>query len=1202
MCDSLLKHRDFRPKPSLARELSYHFHGSSSTFGLYTCLTSISILSLICQGFVHGEEECQWLSVMLLRSSCSDGAQATKILIWCVFVLYISGLQVSAMTTKLHQKLIEDIRLHKRLIALFDEQDKGSKELRGSYQRIELEPHERQSGRMLNEAFRDGDEDKIYILGDRRNSGLERERCSRPKAIEASSSRYELVPYETLENSKLMRPFEVYYPCNDMAENAHHQQKHKVNSINKRDVSNEIAGTRHRNSDRIEDDGKILGGFANPTHNQIRIAKKSHHRHRRSFDLGEVNRQCLSDSDIAHNNNAHQQGRAYLQLAEIPPREAQKLEHILKERSGDGCRNLLKGGMDLEESLRILAKFQKATGSVKGPRQSVDLRELFPHSYEVAARYSFDGRREQQHPRLSLDGREMAKTSTFDLRDAIRSSLNRQKMLYSKKSDVSIPKKDDIRPLDSIRGSNSGDNKKRIPNVVARLMGLEEMPSHSHTNSKPVANKIAVARTDYFTQASRSAEGEATSRKLNPRPHESTPRPISLESRNPSKDSREGQKSYIFMDGEDYHDTIKAALRQIKQQAPPKPSFQEELYLKLNQIHASDRQTSEQEPKTLKQILETMQMKGILHSSPDQANPKVGTDDNVVVRMEEDINVLKPVIEMRKNTRKEKDHHERPLQTLENETPTIRNSGPNPSNKVATSSAPPSIVIIKPVAPQKAQNPTKGTELNPKITSSRHNKLAKNTDAKKKISLSELNRSVEDGESKKKNNRNSSVSDGPPQRPKHRTRSEGLQKQIKPQKPRPSPPSPGLQKKRSERTSKNNKETTSKTPSKNTKTPSKPKISVRSSLARASTDRIPSSIQATDTQSSHGELSQLPIEQSTSSITNAENKIEKIREKTDEIPDVEGIEPASEDENPVSKLSSRTDQHKNNSSKDAVTVSTISPLSVLELAAEADPHEVEEEEEEAGAALTDDEIQEEQEQEEDSSHIKDSDDKAEFFLSSAQQPSNYGDEMKLARPLVDSDEIDCKEYVWQMITKNITLMDDGAEQTELYSRLYHKLQEIEIASFGSLESGKQWHAVESLERRLVLDCVKEVLQRKARLKLQMKEPLLSSGRRKVSLGLKRNSISDLVQELRDDVAELRAYQQVLPSHDDVRNETFGEDFLYGVLQKDLNLGSVGVISIWKPSWDNGMYGEEEAHDCVKDIEKMVFDELLEEIICDFGLG
>ncbi|KAH9300984.1 hypothetical protein KI387_012567, partial [Taxus chinensis] len=109
------------------------------------------------------------------------------------------------------------------------------------------------------------------------------------------------------------------------------------------------------------------------------------------------------------------------------------------------------------------------------------------------------------------------------------------------------------------------------------------MPSDSHA----ARSNSVVSRTDSSMQVTRSVEGE---RGLKPRPHESTPRPV-------EKD--------VHIKAEEYEDSIQAAFKRMKQQAPLKPSFQEELSQKLKRLHSAE--SPRQEHKTLKQILETMQ-------------------------------------------------------------------------------------------------------------------------------------------------------------------------------------------------------------------------------------------------------------------------------------------------------------------------------------------------------------------------------------------------------------------------------------------------------------------------------------------------------------------------------------------------------------------------------------------------------------------
>ncbi|KAH9300983.1 hypothetical protein KI387_012566, partial [Taxus chinensis] len=299
---------------------------------------------------------------------------------------------------------------------------------------------------------------------------------------------------------------------------------------------------------------------------------------------------------------------------------------------------------------------------------------------------------------------------------------------------------------------------------------------------------------------------------------------------------------------------------------------------------------------------------------------------------------------------------------------------------------------------------------------------------------------------------------------------------------------------------------------------------------------------------------------------------------------VETLGPASQDENSESESSSASLQHNNNNG-------TEQSMSPVELPAEADALHEEEEEETAEEEDEEEDEDEEDEEEVETSappiHSKDSYDSRNKF-SEDPDPSNYVNDKELT-----ARGMNYKDYVWQILMRNPTFMNiEAAEAMELYPRLYFKLQEQEAASME--EDGKRRHSGDALERRLVLDCVKELLKRKARLRFQLKQPVRLSRTTSASLAFKRKkSIQDLVLELSEEIAGLMAYHAQESSHNKVRNDKLGGDFIQSVLKKDLDTGN---NSIWNPSWDNGVFGEEEGQDIGREIEKLIFDDLLEEVI------
>lgn len=1218
-------------------------------------------------------------------------------------------------SAKLNQKLVEDLRLQRRIIAISEEQDNVHKKWRGSDQAGPLPDMERQYKRSINS--RSGNisredhiyEDRIYIHGDRerRRSNVMEESSSRPVQMEGEAQ---------YRGSKRFADSSIYYHFNGDVDHQQRQrevQHHGMNYVGKN-------GNEQRSLARMSIQGGndfnssyVYHNKSNDSNKQlVKRGTNSQHHHRRSLDLGEVGQHYSSDSDILQSNA---QARSYLQLREIS-REAQKLGEILhgwknkqKVDNGEVGRDLLKGAMDLEESLRMLAQLQKAAGSnvkaLQPPRKSVDIKELLPYTHRVLhddqPRRSVDvGRREPG--RLSLDGREIAarSSSTVDLRDAIRESLNRQKMLYyntnttstnsnnnnfakhvdvensirspsSKKSKSLLPADSSV--SDSKSGLQQAEAKRRIPSVIARLMGLEELPSEpkdpkpnakpprspklqviQKKNSIPVhpINPVIIKTGSVSMDANRSSKPEKQ------RPRDSTSRSGSQKLQEP------------------------VLVKRIKQQVPEKTNLEVELREKFKRL------SSEQaEPKTLKQILEAMQIKGILHSYPvpsvDDHIHEYGSGSNRVMSLKAE--KQKPA---RINVQ-EQQQQAQYVSMPEKRTSANANTNANVNPKAITREEP---IIMKPVnvissvavQQQVVRSPKKSTEIHEKITAASRTKqgqgnAVKSTTPKKKLSKPTLERLADEGVQSKKNSSNNVNSEGsrrqqqnrvladhgdhhhnhavkiqqppspppsspppppptPPSPPPPPSKTQPppppppplppVRTQLPPPPPPPPPPSVLLQelkRRRSERISNasNKKVSHEKNASSLPLKPerrksshdqisdSKPKGSItiskpRSSLPSTSMDRILSDDQEA-ARSDDTKTIQIPmVIPQLQSVASQASTIHRDDDGNKEISPLNSFissRDSSEGLNVASSLDHAYEaENQKSSDHDQLPAAlqhnsaalSISPVSVLELPAEAEAHNLEAvdvDEQEA-------DIREKKDYGFSSLPIDDKDKKTDQIHEDGQArpitASNCSNQNASKAAEFDYTEMDYRDYVWEILTNNPTLMNaKGADSTELYPQLYYKIEEQEAASY----SGKQQLPGDALDRRLVLDCVKELLKRKTRTRLQMKQrPSITKLRRaSFALGLKRKRrFPDLVEELCDDIGELVDYHAV--PFDDIAN-----DSLYTMLLRDLNITRLGINSIWTSSWDNGMFGEVEAQEIGRDIEKLLFDQLLEDIILDFAV-
>lgn len=141
--------------------------------------------------------------------------------------------------------------------------------------------------------------------------------------------------------------------------------------------------------------------------------------------------------------------------------------------------------VDLSESLKVLVKLREAPWNFvenkEPPRPSFELKE--------GQRSSFL----KDSPRFSYDGRDIPRSASLKLREAPRLSLDSREIsrnsveLKSNYSGLGTPKimhKHSHSNGDLTEMEHQCSERKRSPSVVARLMGLEEMPGNSTPTSQ----------------------------------------------------------------------------------------------------------------------------------------------------------------------------------------------------------------------------------------------------------------------------------------------------------------------------------------------------------------------------------------------------------------------------------------------------------------------------------------------------------------------------------------------------------------------------------------------------------------------------------------------------------------------------------------------------------------------------------------------
>lgn len=257
----------------------------------------------------------------------------------------------------------------------------------------------------------------------------------------------------------------------------------------------------------------------------------------------------------------------------------------------DSTQGKSKGLVDINESLRVLAKLREASWT---PPESAHHARL---SYD-APRFSYDGKEAasklREVPRLSLDikeghlwNREIDSRSNPSLSFADRSSNN-------------------------VTGSNAAFEtqqeqlaSKRLPSVVAKLMGLEELPEHNQSTSSSHACKTVQESKQeaMLNPLTISSHNEHALRQQ--RNHDSTVRNLP-NSKFPVETAPWKQQERIVLPRK-----LPKGSKGAHAREQPAASVFSDIEKRLKDL---DFQQSNKDLRALKQILDSMQAKGLLEN------------------------------------------------------------------------------------------------------------------------------------------------------------------------------------------------------------------------------------------------------------------------------------------------------------------------------------------------------------------------------------------------------------------------------------------------------------------------------------------------------------------------------------------------------------------------------------------------------------
>ncbi|KGN59950.1 uncharacterized protein LOC101209549 isoform X1 [Cucumis sativus] len=286
------------------------------------------------------------------------------------------------------------------------------------------------------------------------------------------------------------------------------------------DTSNQIVPyTRDRNSEQIgdlsmalafalENGGKLRGNASSGNNLMLGFLQQIG---RRSFQIGKMNKRGGLDRN--HNVTGYFPTISHLHIKEIS-KGAHKLNQILRTCSNGSdfgkCsieigQELLKGAMDLEESLRMLVNLHEASEHVISPQQKNRIVLL---ENEEDAEENKDEALDQKlyQPRFSLEKLPLNSRSSQE----VKGNGHNQKLATLRYTAEGGNFNQEEQPLTTVklsfhrrsatcghdvRTSNTRE-KVGISNVIAKLMGLDNLSDNSNYAHKDSGSKQKVTQKD----------------------------------------------------------------------------------------------------------------------------------------------------------------------------------------------------------------------------------------------------------------------------------------------------------------------------------------------------------------------------------------------------------------------------------------------------------------------------------------------------------------------------------------------------------------------------------------------------------------------------------------------------------------------------------------------------------------------------------
>ena len=308
---------------------------------------------------------------------------------------------------------------------------------------------------------------------------------------------------------------------------------------------------------------------------------------------------------------------------------------------GAGIKGKQNEPVDLKESLRVLAKLREApwyfNEATELPRSSYEARDGPVLSIpKDARRFSYDGR---EINRLSFESRDTFKCNP-KLKELPRLSLDsREGSMRGSNSDSrshsilrNWPKGNGNSTDNAPNLQHISESQKRPPSVVAKLMGLEALPdsTSAHEGKMEFIRPCPIQDCDPFSKSPKTPDLSMPIQ-MSYSPRSSWKEPTSPRWRNPDSvmkpipSSRFPIEPAPWRQQDGSRGSLKLASRNIKGTARAPNSFPS-VYIEIEKrLKDLEFKQSGKDLRALKQILETMQAKGLLETEREEQPSNFGS-------------------------------------------------------------------------------------------------------------------------------------------------------------------------------------------------------------------------------------------------------------------------------------------------------------------------------------------------------------------------------------------------------------------------------------------------------------------------------------------------------------------------------------------------------------------------------------------------